>query len=285
MNLQIERVLFPYKENPENNKVEKCFVSPCRPIYGFYHIFAVNHWKQIFNEQISRLRDSGLFNVTDRIYISLIGSDSDKSYVLDLIGEKGEIIWNGANSDVFEFPALEALYIKCQKEECFVYYFHTKGSSNSKETLIWYKGKVSNLDQLKENSRLWRRMMEYWIFDRWKLAIASLQLGYNAYGCLKRYYSFETQYYGGNFWWTRSEHVKTRELISDKIRKSRYNAETWILSGGSNYYCCFTVYPDSTAIPAYEEIYKSSSKIRGLLIRMKYTYKYVKFAIVRKING
>jgi hypothetical protein len=45
----------------------------------FYHVFQINNWKEIFDEQYSILKSSGLIDSADYIHIGING---DKSTIL-----------------------------------------------------------------------------------------------------------------------------------------------------------------------------------------------------------
>lgn len=272
-----------FRANKQNRVLENGYKKPCVPIYGFYHIYCANNWKEIFNEQIQSLKESELYNITSKFFICVIGSDDDVDYVKEGINKANHIL-HTENALEYEFPTLQMMYEQSHQEDFYCYYFHTKGSSNSITTLKWYKTKkIKSLRQLRTNSKAWRRLMEYWNFNHWKLAIASLQFGCHAYGCILRQYSHETQYYGGNFWWSTSRHVKSRKPITDLLKKSRYNAEVWILSEGENYYNAFHVLPDPTAVRVREGIYQRKSIIDSVIASCLYIADYIFYSIRKRI--
>ena len=149
---------------------------------------------------------------------------------------------------------------KSRRRKTFLcYYFHTKGASHSKDTLKWYTRRgVRTLDELRGNSGAWRRMMEYWIFDKYKLAISCLMKGYMAYGAMIYDVNDTLRYFGGNFWWSTSEFIRTREKISGLDRADRYKAEGWLLKGPNiSYYCPFYCSVDLTGAEIPVECYDS----------------------------
>lgn len=107
------------------------------------------------------------------------------------------------------------------------FYFHTKGAT-------W----ISRPSTFKIGET-WRCMAEYFMFDRWKLAVSSILNGYSVYGtnyqeCLHDAFRL----IGGNFWWFDSEYVKSLPTL--KINHEyRSETETWILSKTHNAYCPF----------------------------------------------
>lgn len=272
--------LFPFKENPDNRKLELGYSDPRLPIYGFYHIYCANNWRQIFEEQIDRLISSRLADKTEYLYLYAIGTESDIEYIKGSLNNRISDckieIERGSDPKRYEYPTLLKLYQKSQTDDFYCYYFHTKGSSNSAETLHWYKGRgVKSLRQLQKNSRAWRRMMEYWNFDRYRLAISVLNQGYNAYGCYLKTIEGEGSYYGGNFWWSKSDFIKYRDVATLLDKKSRYEAELWLLNNNDFYYNAFEIYPSLTITEIPEGVYHWSSFLLHLSDTLRFNFRII----------
>ena len=79
------------------------------PVYGVYHVFCDKGWRELVTDQISRLKKSGLYDVTARLYVSCIVTDAqDAEELRRMIGEdKVEMISVSADPARFEYPALE----------------------------------------------------------------------------------------------------------------------------------------------------------------------------------
>ena len=85
-------------------------------------------------------------------------------------------------------------------------------------------------------------MAEYFMFDRYKIAIHTLSTkgrGKDVYGTnYQKIFNDQFRIIGGNFFWFRSEYVKS--LYRLKInRQDRNEAEKWILTNTHNVYCPF----------------------------------------------
>lgn len=235
----LQNAFYPFASNRLNKKLESQFSEPDKSIYGFYHVYAVNHWKDIVLEQIHDIKEYGLFEATEKIFVSLVSTDIDSDIVFlkNLIGDKLEIIFTGSNPKVYEYPALEYLYNLSQKsnEHFYAYYFHTKGSSNCAQSVKWYAPQIKSLDKLLRISADARRLMSYWNFQRWHLALSVLQNGHgNCYGTNYQFQLPAKQYYAGNFWWAKSELIKSRKPFSFEDKQWRFTAETWLLDGMHN---------------------------------------------------
>ena len=92
--------------------------------------------------------------------------------------DKTELIAVETDPECFEYPALEFMQAKSREEDCLFYYFHTKGVS-------YYGGDLSdrNFRRLRRNVDAWRRMMEYFLFTEWRVAVNTLQGGYDTTTC------------------------------------------------------------------------------------------------------
>ena len=232
----LQNAFYPFASNRLNNDLESQYSKPVKSIYGFYHVYAVNHWKDIVLEQINDIKKSGLHKTTTKIFVSLVSTniDSDIAFLKRVIGDKLQIIFTGSDPKVYEYPALEYLYNMSQESATsfYAYYFHTKGSSNCAESLKWYAPQIKTLEKLLRISADARRLMSYWNFQRWHLAVSVLQNGFaDCYGTNYTLQLPNKQYYAGNFWWAKSELIRSRKPFTLEDKQWRYTAETWLLDG------------------------------------------------------
>ena len=42
-----------------------------RPVIIFYHLFAVNHWKEVISYQLEQIKESGLMDTIDKMYVGV----------------------------------------------------------------------------------------------------------------------------------------------------------------------------------------------------------------------
>lgn len=222
-------------------------------------------------EQFTHLRNSGLYDRMDTIYCSFIGEKNRTSDFLTIGGGKCKIVFTSTDPTVFEYPTLIFLseFTKQKKERFAGFYFHTKGASWISKPEIYNVG----------NS--WRLMAEYFMFDCWRLAVASLAKGYSVYGtnyqeCL----GDKFRLIGGNFWWFDSEYVKTLETLKTD-HNNRTPTETWILSKTHNAYCPFEftgnirydAIPQELYLPNTLKMERFRQKIRIYFSRYSYLIK------------
>lgn len=78
-----------------------------------------------------------------------------------------------------------------------------------------------------------------------------LQNGYGeCYGANYTIQPPDKQYYGGNFWWAKSEFIKSRKPFTIKDKRWRYTAETWLLDGlNGEFYNAYRINSDLQPIP------------------------------------
>ncbi len=262
-------------------------ISPDTKIYGMYHIYCANSWKELFQDQINSLEESSLLEKTSKLFISvIINNDEDVTYIksFDKHG-KFQIINVAKDASKFEFPALEYIKTLSTQEEFFVYYFHTKGVSINSQSYKNYTKYHTKLPQLVKNSNYWRKMMEYWNFNKYNLAINTLKSGYDTYGVYIRNYT-KYAYYGGNFWWAKSSFIAGHtHTLTEEEKKSRFAAETWLLSQANKPYCAFYCITGLYSCPMYESIYESENHLfnKECMIFIFHYYRFCLSKILEKM--
>ncbi|GAB6982783.1 hypothetical protein [Prevotella dentasini] len=195
------------------------------PIYGVYHAMLDTGWERLVGRQIDNLKKSGLLDATSTFYISCIASNlQDVERLRSMIdSDKTEIVSCLTDPKRYEYPALEFIKSLSEREDCIVYYFHTKGISyqsldSSDQSFLSFRRKIE----------AWREMLEYFIFDKWQVAVNALTNGYDTYGCYRwppRNYTM----YSGSFWWARSEHIRQLpDFRPPVIATNRFYSETWL---------------------------------------------------------
>ena len=246
-----------------------------KPVYGVYHVFCDKGWRELVADQIGSLKRSGLYEVTQRLYVSCIVKDrAEADELRRMIGcDKTELIAVETDPECFEYPALEFMQAKSREEDCLFYYFHTKGVS-------YYGGDMSdrNFRRLRRNVDAWRRMMEYFLFTEWRVAVNTLQGGYDTYGCYrlppypKPYYL-----YAGNFWWARSDYVRRLPPFPEKrIATDRFIAEEWLYKAGPRDFSAFDTLADLYYVYLDDDLYKAKRLPLAKWIRFVWRFNWVK---------
>ena len=187
----------------------------------FYHVFCVNHWEDVFREQIEALKDSGLANVADYIQINIVGTEWDYSmcrfYTYKILAKEGnlaKIEMRNTQENTFEYGTLKNLHEYCQSNNGAVLYLHTKGVANR---------------QAEENQAAWRRYMQYFCVEKWQDCLKKLSEEYDCCG-VNWWGDMEKPHFSGNFWWADCEYVaKLPELLppwTEGLFRTEY--EFWI---------------------------------------------------------
>lgn len=211
------------------------------PVYGIYHIFCDTGWEEMVREQYAHLERSGLLGHTQTLFISCIAAnDADIEKIRSIVcTPKAEIAVVNSDPRKFEFPALDYMYAKSQGEDFLFYYFHTKGITyqtfkSDDRTFLAFRKKIIS----------WRRMMEYFLFDEWQVAVNTLAEGYETYGCYL-FPPFKAKMYAGNFWWARSDYFRRLNALSEETKRTnRFMAEEWLLTKARRPFSAFNTVAD-----------------------------------------
>lgn len=189
-------------------------------ICGYIHVYQVHNWAEIIEQQLYRMKKSGLYDKMDKLYIGLLGNKPTRQF-----SKKVEIIYQIDKQDLEQSLTLTSLHLNAHAFSGHIFYTHTKGvSHNSGEEDI--------------NQRDWRKMMEHYIIDRWKMCIGELEkndvVGINwhlgeGYMNAKSKYAEGTPitpHFSGNFWWATTDYIKRLPILLPL--KSKYECEFWI---------------------------------------------------------
>lgn len=222
-------------------------------IYGVYHIYCDNGWQAMVADQIATLKHSGLLERTERLYISCITrNEAEVKEIVKIVDSpKVEVIASYTNPEKFEYPALDFIRRKSEEENCLFYYFHTKG--------ITYQALETNDKEFvsfKRNIEAWRKMMEYFLFDKWRVAVCSLSAGYDTYGSYRLPPPPRPYYlYAGNFWWARSEYIKRLPTFDLDNITERFFAEEWLYQAHPHDFSAFDTMADLYYVYISPKIY------------------------------
>jgi hypothetical protein len=203
----------------------------------FWSICQLNNWKFIVLDQYYTLLYSGILDCIDIVYITVIGEE-DVSWLLNknqkfVFDKRGEY-------KHYERTCLHSLLDWSKSNDADVLYIHTKGVSH-----------VGNA-----NVQEWRRMMEHFLIDNYDLCLDVLE----DVVCCKllddgtmETVNGETHklHPSGNFWWARTEYIRTLPLIRPdfddlSVNCRYYLTERWILCNYPNVKIT-ELYPESAS--------------------------------------
>jgi len=204
-----------------------------------YHIACMNHWKEIFNDQIDTILHSNIINDLHMIYISLLYNDYDDVSFIEkkIIGyDKFKIVYKSKNLNEYEFPALRLIKNIAIGGDCNICYIHTKGVSINENNMSFYHGS-NDINHLKNCVNDWRKYMEYFILDNYKNCIDQLNI-YDA--CGVNLVESPQKHFSGNFWWANSSYIKKLPDIHKIDISHRWNAEFWLGHSNGNFKNLYT---------------------------------------------
>lgn len=178
------------------------------PILIFYHIYAYGDWKYLVEEQLIKLKNSGVYDECLVMFISFIGDDEQLKQYYELIKDfkKAHTIkWSSENNK--ESDILHAMWYYAQETfpyregsgiDANVLYFHTKGV---------YSGRENPVIQIRMKD--WRNMMEHFVIDNWVYCVEQLNT-FDVVGCNYRkqdLFGPIVGHFSGNFWWAKLSYI------------------------------------------------------------------------------
>lgn len=218
--------------------------------YLFYHAFCINDCFERFLSTINKIKNSGLYESTEKIYLNIVGKDIgyiERSNFLSLVNENEKIELSiDPENTIGEGSTLNLMWKKCQElgDRDNILYIHSKGVWRSREKSIQ-----------KENIQAWTDLMEFFLIERWEKAISYLTdhdaCGVNLQSIKEGH---QHPHFSGNFWWASNSYIKKTRSFSDYFDagqehlevqpiEKRIYAEWWLLNsskeGIANPYCLY----------------------------------------------
>jgi len=184
----------------------------------FWHICAIGRWKDIVLNQLETIKSSGLYEEAECIHVTFLG---EQSLDLDFLKDpKIQIRNRHKDIKLYESACLNDLGNWSRSNDSKVLYLHSKGASRDG----WEYGNVWE----------WRKMMEYFLVEKWEDCVSSLD-EYDTIGCNISTSGFG-RHYSGNFWWANSSYLSNLEpIVISNEDLWFWRCETWIMSGNPHY--------------------------------------------------
>ena len=178
------------------------------PIYIYIHICTKNTWESVLDKLIKNILNSKLYDIVTKIKCFVLGN-------LDIIPEclrykKIEIRKIDQDYSLYERFTLRNLYDDSLKEDFYVLYLHTKGITkpNSYPVIDWVNYLI------------------YFNMYKHKDAIDNLSY-YDTVGVNLQ----DGPHYSGNFWWSKSSHIRK---LNREIGINYVAPEFWVTSIKNN---------------------------------------------------
>jgi hypothetical protein len=192
----------------------------------FYHVVDLPGWKSIVDEQLGKMRDSGLLDNCD-LYMSLHYNESSFDQLKTEYSNYKNIHWifRDAAKEEYEYPTAMLMQETAiaTREEFYALYLHLKG--------------ITFLNTPNETTtKHWRWLMDYWNIEKWRDCVAKLDEGYETVGCLQL--PQPIQHFSGNVHWARASFIRRCSRLKmpstvgfikqvDQPYNYRHDVETW----------------------------------------------------------
>ena len=206
----------------------------------FWHVNELNGWNHVMDQQWDLIEKSGLEQAASDIYLCMNGQPWtfaawDQAKNGHKPEKKTKLVKVNDSAILHEWPTLMWMLQQSREatEPFYICYIHLKG------LLRW--GDVNVGD--------WRDFMNWATIEKWRDNVAALDGGADAVGT--NYNTTPWPHFAGNFWWAKSEYVKTLEPIphpEDRMNHNftkytahptnphwRFDHEAWLHSGNPKY--------------------------------------------------
>jgi len=190
------------------------------PIYVYFHVCCIHNWREIVSNILFKIKNSGLYQKIKEIKCVVLGDDNNDPLLKD---PKINIVFHSLDISLYEKKAINLLFqhsIQCD-EEFRVLYIHSKGVTDL------YKNSPNN-----KNVYDWVEYLCYFNLYYHTMCLNDLN-HYDAVGVnLQEKENVCALHYSGNFWWSKSSHIRKLHEIHDHY----YNSpEFWIASTNGIY--------------------------------------------------
>ena len=193
----------------------------------YINVAMVGSVNQVLWDLLTRIKQSGLYDSANKIYLVFNGDRSLLSF--NLVSEKYVIIDSNSDISKCEFPTLDIIHEHSKNEEFDILYLHTKGVT---------KPGVKTIED-------WTNYLSYFNINKWSDRVKDLEsndtsgvnLGGNPDDINSHPswwgYGKAPVHYSGNFWWSKSSHIKNLPspynwLPDSDCVRWRMMAEMWL---------------------------------------------------------
>lgn len=184
---------------------------------------------RVLNDLLNKIDESGLYDYCDKIFLVINGDKNNLQFQM----KSKYVIYNPhLDASHCEFPTLDLIWEHSQKEDDLtILYLHTKGVTKPN-----HPGVID-----------WTEYLTYFNVERWSYMITALNVndavGVNHGGNPNDYnehpstwgYGKAPLHFAGNFWWSKSSHIKKLTNPYDFIPEPNYMryrvaCEMWVCS-------------------------------------------------------
>jgi len=193
----------------------------------FYHclisarhrVIPEDYAMEMVMSQMTAMMVSGLMEAASEVNVYVNGSPSEAAVISAVCDPKAKVLCNGveANSEIPTMAEVHKWAVAHPKS--LVLYHHTKGVSTPHQ------------------ADRWRERMERYMIWNWKDCVdLLLHQGFDAVGCHwltpeANPGAIASPFFGGNFWWAKSDYIARLPALPTDTWENRYEAESWIGRG------------------------------------------------------
>ena len=182
----------------------------------YIHVCCVNNWQEVLYKLFHNIQLSGLYHHVDEIRCVVLARDDCLWNECAVFNDtKVNVIFLSNDISLHEFKIMELIYEHSLEEDFNMLYLHTKG--------IRHYGQI-----YEQNVKDWVDYMIYYNIIKWMTCLEELKdcdvVGVN----LQK----DPWHFSGNFWWSKSSHIKTLGVISDRS----YNGPEFYITSKSGTY-------------------------------------------------
>lgn len=180
-------------------------------IIGIIHVGVLGRWRDIFQSQIKKIRDCGLWDKCEKIYVGISGELFELEPGLDLLSHNKYLL-DG------EIPTLLELYNLCKKlPPTKIFYIHTKGASFDGCHPTTHKNWSDKFHGPEQTAKLidaWREYLEYFVIERHSDCLEALN-SHDVCGAewkqnaSTKMHGKIPPHFSGNFWWSNSTYISS----------------------------------------------------------------------------
>ena len=216
-----------------------------------YHIYCVGNYLEVVEQQLNRLKTSGLYDWCDKLEITCVNGLNEFNDVENLVKDLDKVVLNKFVANNYEYEGINKVWEYSQQYKGKVFYFHTKGVSN-----VYNNHNDKQISLRKKNGiAWWKEIMEHYLID-------------NSQDCIQKLDEYDqcgvTNVYGwwcGNFWWSNLSYIKSN---AKPDKGDRWYFEAWLNryrnpSIHEYYHFDFNSYYSSLPLDIHnKELYKDS---------------------------
>jgi hypothetical protein len=214
-------------------------------IYVYFHVCCINNWKDTFLFLYANIKHSGLYSRTRAIRCNILSPYPEETIAFFqlLCDNKIEIIGLSDDISLHEIPTINMLHRDaCSATEDYnILYIHTKG--------VRHRG-------LNPHVIDWMKYLAYFNIYRYDLCLSKLK-EYDTVGVNMIKYPHPTLHYSGNFWWSKTQYIRTLEPC---VYQNYNSPEFWLTEKEQGKFCClWNSHVDHYIQPYREEQYVRNS--------------------------